>query len=99
MKSIALRLGVLGCLLAVVCADPGKVVINGECKDCYGPDGRPLTPDGYPVGNGPMDHVPVDHQHPFNQQTKKSGAATQTLASGAVTFGLFYYLIYFLQRI
>ncbi|TDG38141.1 hypothetical protein AWZ03_015437, partial [Drosophila navojoa] len=31
MKSIALQLLLLGCLLAAVCATPGKVIINGKC--------------------------------------------------------------------
>ncbi|EDW01850.1 bomanin-836 [Drosophila grimshawi] len=39
MKTTALILLLLGCLLAVVCATPGSVVINGQCIDCNRPDG------------------------------------------------------------
>ncbi|XP_023175109.2 uncharacterized protein LOC111602336 [Drosophila hydei] len=38
MKSIALQLLLLGCLLAAVCATPGKVIINGKCVDCNRPE-------------------------------------------------------------
>ncbi|EDW62186.1 bomanin Tailed 2-like [Drosophila virilis] len=73
MNSIVLHLLLLGCLLAMVCATPGKVVINGKCIDCN----RPEDDDSV--------IIPGDR--------KVAGAATQALASGAVGFGLLYYLI------
>ncbi|XP_034478660.1 uncharacterized protein LOC117784916 [Drosophila innubila] len=63
MKSIALSLLVIGCLLAVVFAVPGKVIINGECTDCIGPDGRP-------IGQTP----PVEPASAAVTQTLTSGA-------------------------
>ncbi|EDW08745.1 bomanin-836 [Drosophila mojavensis] len=69
MKSIALQLLLLGCLLAAVCATPGKVIINGKCIDCNRPEG-----DDSIV-------VPI------------SASSRQALTSGAVGFGLLYYII------